>query len=176
MKKKILIFYSLGRKYQQGKSGNRRQSKYFGGCAKQLARSIYTARSLIRIGNTDGLCLARSIVTAVAKAEHQRGSRLFFKLSKNIFDLQTRAAVKLLKLAKLATDLPQYNLTHAKSMQRALDKMANGKFRIVILDGDNFCRVIYKGLPAQHNLFILLEKGHFQPIVRPGKLFRVCFF
>lgn len=150
--------------------------KFFGGCAKELSRPLFNARSLIRIGNTDGLCLARSIVTAVEKAEHKRGSRLFTKMRTNAFDMQTRAAVKLLKLANLPVDLPAYNLKHARAIQSALNNLASGKFRIIILDGDNFFRVIYKGLPARHNLFILLSKGHYQPIGRPGELFRVCLF
>lgn len=157
---------------KQRKSDKRRRN-FSGGCAKELARPLLHARSLLHIGNSDGICLARSVVTAIAKAEHRKGSRLFAKMCKNTFDLQTRAALNLLRWANLPTDLAEYNLKHAKKIQKALNNRAPCKFRIVILDGNNFYRVIFKGEPAKNNLFILLHNGHFQPIGRPGELFRV---
>jgi hypothetical protein len=112
----------------------------------------------------------------MARAEFGPASKHFRKLSKDLFNAQSRAAIRLLIMAKLPLNLQFYNLKHAKKIQRFLDgKFGIGHYRIVIFDGQKFFNVIYKGeVPSKHNLFILLSAGHFQPIFRPNELFKVC--
>lgn len=74
-------------------------------------------RSLIRILNTDGLCLARSVCVGLARAEFGPASGQFRRMAKNTFDAQTRAAIRLLEKANLPTNLQSYNLEHANKIQ-----------------------------------------------------------
>lgn len=161
------------------KLGIRKTKQHFNGrgvVQQKLFKSgpITKFRSLVKIMNTDGLCLARSIATSLARIEYGPKDNKFRKMMKNTFDCQTRAAIRLLQLANLPANLEAYNLRHANSIQRFLDRADPSRYRIVIFDGQNNYKVIYKGAtPAKHNLTILLSNGHFQPIGRPKELFRV---
>ena len=140
-------------------------------------------RSLIRILNTDGLCLARSVCVGLARAEFGPASGKFRKMAKNIFDAQTHAAIRLLEKAKIPTNLNNYNLEHVHKIQvnfglntleiPKIQRFLGNSARIIIIDAESHNKVVYKGNSHGKNIFIVLAKGHFQPIGNPRELFRV---
>jgi hypothetical protein len=159
-----------GKKKKKAKS----LKKYYGGCLEGPAGNfpIVTARSLVKIGNTDGMCLARSIVTCLSHAVNGNNTK-FQQMKNNTFNCQTRAAVRLLQFAKLPVGHENYSVKDAAKIQKALQKLYPRQYRIVIFDGEQHNRIIFKGEPARHNLPVVLYNKHFQPILRPKDLFKV---
>lgn len=154
--------------------------KFQGGCGFLASpagfQPVIKARSIVRIDNLDGMCLMRSVVVCLFASMYGTNSTKYKQIEKNIYNKQTIAALRLLKLAKITIGLNAYNLKHASKIQKFLDRVLPGQCRIIIFDGNGFFKCVFKGaMPAKHELPILLHNGHFQPVLRPKELFRVNF-
>jgi hypothetical protein len=173
LKRQISTWQNEGKKKEKRKKPKNLR-KYYGGCLDAPAGNfpIVTARSLVKIGNRDGMCLARSIVTCLSHTINGNNTK-FQQMKNNTFNCQTRAAVRLLQFAKLPGGRESYSIKDAAKIQKTLQKLYPRQYRIVIFDGQQHNRIIYKGEPAKHNLPIILFKHHFQPILHPKDLFKV---
>lgn len=129
----------------------------------------------------DRWCLARSVLIGLADRQIctlQRRPLAHFRAHCQAQQGAAGApdARMLLQAANIPLDLPAYGLLQCQQIQRCLDAVFGAhSVRLVVIEREAGFRVTWKGgnLPAQFDLCLVLQAGHFGYIQRPAQLFHV---
>ncbi len=134
-----------------------------------LESYLESKRSVVRIRNTDDLCLARAIVVAIAKAD---GDKRYKLLTKHYRPAQEKAARELHE--KAGVPLGPCGIPEVKQFQKHLPE-----YEINIVSMDHGNSIIYPECPADaevKRLYLYLHNNHYDVITTmPGFLNRSYF-
>ena len=134
-----------------------------------LESYLESKRSVVRIRNTDDLCLARAIVVAIAKAD---GDKRYKLLAKHYRPAQEKAARELHE--KAGVPLGPCGIPEVKQFQKHLPE-----YEINIVSMDHGNSIIYPECPADaevKRLYLYLHNNHYNVITTmPGFLNRSYF-
>jgi hypothetical protein len=125
--------------------------------------------SLVKIPKDvpDRWCLARALSVGFVA---QQGKWMAMMKIDEDHELQGNEARKLLENAKISLDLPSYGIEQVKQIQRYYNERYPGTYRIGVIKKGSSITVLYRGPPAEVDIFVLLHNGHYDYINNPQKL------
>ena len=124
-------------------------------------------RSVITINNTDNLCLARSLVVAIAKIENDPKYRSIISPKGHI---QLQRALDLHQAAGVPLGL--CGLDEVKLFQKYL-----ANYEITVVSGDHDDSIIYPSEPGDKQpIYLYYQNKHFDIITKMPGFLSVCYF
>ena len=130
-----------------------------------LKKRMEKKRCFIQIRNKDELCLARAIVTAIARLDKDRRWSSFRQGAA----IQRTEALKLHNRA--GVPLACCGLEEVKKFQAVL-----AGYQIVVVSAECFNRIVYKGPDTEKVIYLYLHDGHFDIITSMAAFLNRAYF
>jgi hypothetical protein len=120
-----------------------------------LDKYLTNKRSIVRIQNTDDICLARALVVAIAKLENDEQYRTI--INSKISTLQSRRAYELHE--KCSVPLVQCGLSEIKQFQTHL-----AEYQINIVSKEHQNSIIFSGPDREKRIYLYAHDNHYDVI------------
>ena len=120
-----------------------------------LDKYLTNKRSIVRIQNTDGICLARALVVAIAKLENDQQYKTI--TNSNSSTLQTRLAHELHE--KCNVPIAECGLSEVKQFQTHLTE-----YQINIVSKEHQNSIIFAGPEAAKRVYLYCHDNHYDVI------------
>lgn len=161
----MTIYFS---RIRRPSGGSRLARKYVTNLEEYLTRK----KAIIQMRNRDNICLARAIVTAKARLDHDHYSAVR-EGDRRGGKLQRRRAEKLMRDAGLAGHDEKCGPEEWKKLEAVL---GYGQYQLKIFDKDTFNSLVHVGPDAPKVIHLWLYNNHFHVITSPAAFFEKSYW